>query len=200
MRSPLAHFAGKQPGVEDKRCSRTKRYLMVQMVSRASLASSAAAAPTLRALLGVCNPWCTHPPGCPEDSWLGMLLAVLSVSFNALSRHMAVFIPMFSHTSGATSECVSWQLELLWGFIELRRTYSKKIKVYMHPIEKDLEIHKWWIQWLQVKRAAKITSQAPTRNQIQTGCDTEGLCQYCKSAWEISTTLLQTHTLISLDF
>lgn len=85
-------------------------------------------------------------------------------------RHIKAFISLFLHTPSATRDHVSCKLELLWGFIWLKKICSNKIKVYMHPIEKDMEVPKgwaWsplkgeWAWWLRVRRAAtlfKITS------------------------------------------
>lgn len=104
MKSSSIHFAGKQPGVEDKKGSCTEPVGSDGVEGFASFAA-AASAPVLGS--GMWDPWCTHPSACPEHSWLGMLLDVLTVSHNALSRHIEVFIPMFSQTPSATPECVS---------------------------------------------------------------------------------------------
>lgn len=108
MKSSSIHFTGKQPGVEDKKGSCIEpQSTPVGSDGVEGFASSAAAASAPVLGSGMWDPWCTHPPACPEDSWLEMLLDMLTVSPNALSRHIEVFIPVFSQTPSATPECVS---------------------------------------------------------------------------------------------
>lgn len=110
MNSSSAHFPEKQLGIEDKKDPCTRPQLTPDGSDGVEgFASFAAAAPTPRAVLGsgMRGPWCTHPPGCPEDLWLGMLLDVLTVSLIGPSRHTEVFIPVFSQTPSATPERVS---------------------------------------------------------------------------------------------
>lgn len=75
MKISSAHFAGKQPGMEDKKGSCTKPQSTPDGSDGVEgFASSAAAASTPVLGSGMWDPWSTHPPGCVRTPGWGCCL------------------------------------------------------------------------------------------------------------------------------
>lgn len=157
-KSTFNHLAGKQIGVEDKKSSLTK-HQPVPCVSDGvkGFTPSVVTAPSLRIVLGsgVCGPRCTCPSGCSwglMDVW-PIADAPWSVHFPEtplLKAHQSFQPHVLTYSSCHIRPRVSWQLQLLWGYVWLKNICGNKIKVYMHPIEKGPEMHKRWA-WSHLK-------------------------------------------------